>query len=1014
VAGEDEDYGSARITIDLDDAGAVQDARDLGLRIQRALTRATRDTGNQIRRNIQRGLSAAAVSVRVEPDLSRFDAALLRGLRSLTSIDIPVAPDLTGFVERLRALLAGEEVSIRVVPDLDDFDARIRAHRPPDVTVTVDVDNDRLTRSLGGIAGLAGRVASSLGRLLTVGAVGIAMAGAATGVGAFVAALAPAAGAVAALPALFIGAKVAAGALQLALQGVSDALGDALSGDMEKFAKDLESLAPAAQTALRPLGEALRGLQQQLQQAFFKQFASETAGAIKNLSPLKAGVVAITEAFGEATREGLKFLQSQRALVQMRSILTGTASAVGGLAGGIQPLLQGVLDIAGEVSEAFGSRLGGAITSTSQRFGEFLSRTAESGRAVAAVEGAIAVFRQLGAVASNVGGIIGGVFQAGETAGAGFLANLETITGKLNEFVNSDVGQTAIAGVFQTIGQIAQQLGPILAAVVTQLGNIGPAVAPIFSELGPLIVGLVNSVGPALAALGAALAESFQGFSSEQLTIAFEQLGSAITSLAPALPPVVQAVAALARSTADLLEVLAPVAALLLQIVAPIVNFGAPVIVAAAGVLALVKAIRTAVVIFRLLQATWLAINAAFIATPIGATIVLIVGLVAAVYLLYQRFGLVRAAVDAVGRAIVTGFTAAINFLIGLPGLVGGALSSFGSTLVSIFTGAWETAKAAVSAGIDAVIGFFTALPGRIVAGLAALPGLLVDLFVNAVAFVGIALLTAIAGLIFIFFRLPTMIAEALVSLGPLLVNAFVAGFNATTAAISSWISSAVAFFAALPGRIVSAVTSLPGRLRSLFTSAGASALSAARSFGSSAVAFFTALPGRIASGLSSLGSKIGGAFTRAAGAARRAVSSLITNIVSLFKTLPNKIVDSLGNIGSRIVSKIKSGLPSSVRSVLPFANGGIVNSPVVGLVGEAGPEVIIPLTRPQRARQLAQESGLVDMLAKSGVLGKSTQSGGKRSGETVINNYWTLNEVGDAHMTASRVINRLTAAAVI
>jgi phage-related minor tail protein len=29
-----------------------------------------------------------------------------------------------------------------------------------------------------------------------------------------------------------------------------------------------------------------------------------------------------------------------------------------------------------------------------------------------------------------------------------------------------------------------------------------------------------------------------------------------------------------------------------------------------------------------------------------------------------------------------------------------------------------------------------------------------------------------------------------------------------------------------------------------------------------------------------------------------------------------------------------------------PFANGGIVTSPVLGLVGEAGPEAIIPLDR--------------------------------------------------------------------
>lgn len=149
---EDEDYGVGRIRIVLDDSEAVADAGDLGARISRALDRNTRDIGRQIRRSVQRGLNSASVSVRVVPDLRRFDAALLSGLRSTGGLNIPVAPDLTGFNERVRALLAGEEFPVRVVPDLDDFNDRIRRRNAPDVTVNVDVDSDRLTRALSGLA----------------------------------------------------------------------------------------------------------------------------------------------------------------------------------------------------------------------------------------------------------------------------------------------------------------------------------------------------------------------------------------------------------------------------------------------------------------------------------------------------------------------------------------------------------------------------------------------------------------------------------------------------------------------------------------------------------------------------------------------------------------------------------------------------------------------------------------------------------------------------------------------
>lgn len=45
------------------------------------------------------------------------------------------------------------------------------------------------------------------------------------------------------------------------------------------------------------------------------------------------------------------------------------------------------------------------------------------------------------------------------------------------------------------------------------------------------------------------------------------------------------------------------------------------------------------------------------------------------------------------------------------------------------------------------------------------------------------------------------------------------------------------------------------------------------------------------------------------------------------------------------------------------FAAGGIVNSETIARVGESGPEVVIPLTRPQRAAQLMDQSGLGRML---------------------------------------------------
>jgi hypothetical protein len=51
------------------------------------------------------------------------------------------------------------------------------------------------------------------------------------------------------------------------------------------------------------------------------------------------------------------------------------------------------------------------------------------------------------------------------------------------------------------------------------------------------------------------------------------------------------------------------------------------------------------------------------------------------------------------------------------------------------------------------------------------------------------------------------------------------------------------------------------------------------------------------------------------------------------------------------------------------LANGKIVSGPEIAMIGEAGAEAVIPLTRPARAMELMQASGL-DMLAMSGMRG--------------------------------------------
>ncbi|WP_181387240.1 hypothetical protein [Streptomyces sp. Act143] len=1034
MAGDDVDFGSARITIDIDSRSADGEARVAGTQIQRALLRATRRIGEQIRRQIQRGLNAQAVTVRVEPDLRRFDAQLLNGLRSLDSIDIPVAPDVTGFVERLRALLADVEIPIRVVPDLDELDRRIRAHNTPDVTVNanVNVDNNRLTRSLAGLAGVAGRVGKVLATGLKFGAYGIAAAGAAAGVAKLLAALAPAAGIVAAFPAAIAGAQVALGTLKLAVLGVGDALTAAFSSKAGDFEKAIKGLAPAAReavTAVHDLAPELKKVQQSVQQQFFKQFSGDVTGAIKNLLPLQSGLDQIAAAFGRAAQQGLKFAASKTAFTGVQGVVSGTASAVDGLARAVQPLASGLLAVASTVSQAFGAQLGTAIGNVGVRIGEFLQKLADSGRAVSLVQGALTVFQQLGQIAQNVGSILANVWKAANVSGGGLLNNIQQITGAFASFAQSAAGQEAIGNIFRTVAQIAAQLGPILSALVTQIGAIAPALGPVFVALGPAITGLITALGPALAQIAPVLQEVATGVASAFAAIGPSlgpvgaALGQVLSALVPILPLAGQLVSVLAQALAPTLSALAGLFApiieelvgalmpvlpqiaqafvLLVQALTPLATglgqaLGqllaglAPVLSSLAGALVQVAA-AVAPVITQLVDAllpTLPSLVDAFSAmvqalipllpslaglvaavAPLAVLLLRIIGPIAQIAASFETWLIINGVVPVIQSVIgvltglIDGVSSVVSFIASLPGLIVSGLSSLGSTLATFFSDLFTTIGQFVVSGFQTVVGFFTQLPGMILAGLQALPGLLLDLFTSAVAGLAIALLTLLAGVVFTFTELPGRIVDGLSSLGSLLLNAFVSGFNATTAAISSFVSQAASFFAALPGRIYSLLASLPGRIAGLFRSAGSSALSAARSAGSSVVSYFSGLPGRIGSTLSSVGSKIAGAFHSATSAAKGAVSSLISGVVSLFSGLGSKIVGAIGNVGSQIMAKIKSGLPSSVRKYLPFAQGGIVYGPTHALIGEAGPEVVIPLTKPKRAAALAARSGLLSML---------------------------------------------------
>lgn len=104
---------------------------------------------------------------------------------------------------------------------------------------------------------------------------------------------------------------------------------------------------------------------------------------------------------------------------------------------------------------------------------------------------------------------------------------------------------------------------------------------------------------------------------------------------------------------------------------------------------------------------------------------------------------------------------------------------------------------------------------------------------------------------------------------------------------------------------------------------------------------WFKDLPGR-------LGAAVANIFEILIAPFRNVVAAMF----NLGRDIVGGIVDGIKSVAGSIGSAITSAIPGAgtvkglIGKVLPFAEGGLVTQPTLGLVGEAGPEVVIPLDR--------------------------------------------------------------------
>jgi phage-related protein len=638
----------------------------------------------------------------------------------------------------------------------------------------------QLQSVVGGAArGFASMVTSGL-RLALIGtAAGVALAGVSalfTGMVGLVGVLGQAAGVAGLLPAALAAGAAISATLKIGLSGVSDAMG-ALGEDTATFNASIEKLAPNAQAfmrALREVAPAFNDMKLGVQQRLFEGLSGSVQGLADTYLPLASRMFeSIAGSLNGAAQEAVAFAQSGDTVGRVDSLFGNLQSTVASLAPAFKPALSALLDIT-NTGSSFLPAMAEQITAVSTRFGEFIRQAADSGKLQDFFKQAIETVKQLFSALADFGAGFAGIFQAAQTAGGGFLVNLQNIATAFREFTTSAKGQDALVGFFSSMREIITAIMPVFAEVASVIGaTLAPILANLASTIGPALLPIVQGIGaafqaaaPGIAALAAGVATFLQaaapllpilgqiagivggalGAVFEALAPVLQEVASVLENSLAAVLPVIQpvleqiavAVAQLVRAAVPLIPIFLQLVAALLPLVPPLIQLVAallpplislitalmPIIQAVAGVLAalLPPIIAVATTILNILI------------PPLNLIISVVAQIVAFIGAAFSAIlSVITVVINAVAGVISTVWAGIFNTITGIVNGIGNAIRSAWQGIFNAISSAMSSIGNAVSSGISAVARFFGELPGKILNAIASLATSLFNAGVNMI-----------------------------------------------------------------------------------------------------------------------------------------------------------------------------------------------------------------------------------------------------------------------------------------
>jgi len=491
---------------------------------------------------------------------------------------------------------------------------------------------------------------------------------------------------------------------------------------------------------------------------------------------------------------------------------------------------------------------------------------------------------------------------------AGAMTTLAAVAGPLFASLSGGLGHLLL--MFSAFIEQAANSGALAkffndALVILQ--QLGGLLHNVFDLVSSILGALQASGGQALGFISQLVGELAAFFATaqgkEMLASVFTLLNTALASmnaiLTPLLPAIGSLISALSGGLTSALQTVTP----LLSSVATWLGQHPDLLKAAAAAWLVYRAALVAVAVY---EAIVDALN------PATWIILAIAAIAAGAYLIYKNWGVVTAALKSAWEAIK-------GFFVGIWHWI----ESVGKDIANWFT--------------VTLPNFFASIPDKIIGAINALPGILWNFFLGALRMAGEAIGIGIGLMLAFFIKLPGWIWSAIKAIGHMFVDLWHMALSLGEAVLRAGIAAVIYIFTVLPGKIGAFILRLPGIIAGAFRHAWEWAKREVVSGANAVVDFVSKLPRRISGFFNNIGHSILGGL----------------------KAGINAVIGGFNAGIDKVASMVHIGLPH-----LPLlASGGLVNAPTLAVVGEAGPEAVVPMSDPDRALAVARQTGLLDLI---------------------------------------------------